>query len=74
MTRAPSSRAIWIAALPTPLEPPMTSTSSPARSRARPTSMCQAVRNTSGVAAAADHSRLSGNGRQLTAGTDTFSA
>src|SRR6185436_11092313 len=38
MTRAPWSRAIWIAALPTPLPAPITSTSSPARTCARVTS------------------------------------
>ena len=74
ITRAPHRRAIWIAALPTPLPPPITSTSSPGWRRARPTSMCQAVRNTSGTAAASSHFRFSGNGRQFTAGTATFSA
>src|SRR5439155_4826 len=53
MTRAPSKRAIWIAALPTPLPAPITSTSSPGASFARPTSMCHAVRTPSGMAAAA---------------------
>ena len=52
MTRAPSSRATWIAACPTPLAPASTSTVSPGRTFARVTSMCQAVRNVSGNAAA----------------------
>jgi hypothetical protein len=74
MTRAPCSRAIWTAALPTPLPAPITSTSSPGRTRARVTSMCHAVRNTSGTAAACSHGRFSGYGRQFTAGTHTASA
>jgi hypothetical protein len=44
--------AIWIAAWPTPLPAASTSTSSPRFSRARVISMCQAVRNVSGNAAA----------------------
>ena len=74
MTRAPWSRAICTAALPTPLPAPITSTSSPGRTRARVTSMCHAVVNTSGTAAASSHVRFSGNDRQFAAGTVTSSA
>ena len=74
MTRAPCSRASWIAAWPTPLVPAITSTVSPVRTRARVTSMCQAVRKVSGNAAASRKPTWSGIGTTLAAGTTTSSA
>ena len=52
--------ATWIAALPTPLPAPITRQISPSASFARSTSMCHAVRNTSGIAAASCQSRSMG--------------
>ncbi len=53
--------AIWIAAEPTPLDAASTSTSSPGCMRARVISMCQAVRNTRGAAAASFVRQVVGN-------------
>jgi len=67
ITRAPSSRAIWTAALPTPLPAPITSTSLARRTGGGgATSMCHAVRNTRGTRRACSHARFSGYGMQLT--------
>ena len=74
MTRAPWSFAIWMAAVPTPLPAAHTSTSSPMRTRARVTSIRQAVRNTSGNAAASSKARCPGSGIRLATGTRTSSA
>ena len=74
MTRAPCRRAIWTAALPTPLPAACTRTSSPRRTPARATSMCQAVRKTRGNAAPSSNDSDAGSGRTLAAGSATNSA
>ncbi len=74
MTRAPRNFAIWMAALPTPLPAPRTSTSSPGCNSARVTSMCQAVWKTSGIAAASTNESSPGQGRQFASGQRTYSA
>ena len=73
ITRAPQSFAIWIAAVPTPEPPAITSTVSPCWIAARSTSICQAVRNTVGIAASCASSRATrarGAGTRLAAGHD----
>ena len=52
ITRAPASRAHWIAAEPTPLPAALTSTSSPCRTRALRTTSSQAVAKATWAAAA----------------------
>jgi len=74
ITRAPSRTAIWMAAWPTPLPAASTSTSSSRWTCARPTSMCQAVRNVNGNAAASMNEIASGIGTMFCAGTETSSA
>ena len=74
MTRAPTSRAIWIAALPMPLPAACTSTVWPGLSSALTSSACHDVRNASGSAAPASKLTDSCNGRQLAASTFTRSA
>ena len=77
ITRAPQSLAIWIAAVPTPEPPAMTSTVSPCWIAARSTSICQAVMNTVGIAASwasSSGTRARGAGTRLAAGTTTYSA
>ena len=59
-TRAPSTRAIWTAAVPTPPLAPFTSTVSPATRPACRTRASNAVRKTSGTAAAWASSSESG--------------
>ena len=51
-TRAPSSRASWIAIVPMPLEPPWTSSTSPGRRPAAMKTLAHTVQVTSGSAAA----------------------
>ena len=72
MTRAPSAFASWTAAVPTPLPAAHTRTSSPARTRARVTSIRQAVRKTRGKAAASSKPNPSGSGITLAAGQRTL--
>ena len=69
-TRASRSlRAIWIAAMPTPLVPPCTSRVSPWSRRPSQTMLFQAVKNASGKAAASTKSKPVGIGMHCTAGT-----
>ncbi len=74
ITRAPVNLAIWMAALPTPLPAPRIKTSSPGLSPARVTSMCHAVRKTSGTAAASSKLKFFGIGSAFASGARTYSA
>ena len=65
---------VFSAAAPTPEPAACTSTSSPGRTAARTTSMCHAVRNVSGTAAASGKDSRAGFGRQQAAGTTACSA
>src|SRR3989442_5015788 len=67
ITVARHSFAIWIAALPTPLPAAWTSTVSPGFSAQRATSMCHAVRDASGHAAASSKLIDAGFGMRVTA-------
>lgn len=68
MTLAPARRAIWTAALPTPLPAAVTSTVSPAHRAARSMSMCHAVENATWVAAASSKPSPTGSGSRLPTG------
>ena len=73
MTRAPNSRAIWMAATPTPEPPPCTSTVWPGVTCALRTTICQAVMNGRIDDAASAQPRLAGYGATLIRGTTTYS-
>ncbi|MCY1223401.1 hypothetical protein D9M72_355260 [compost metagenome] len=72
--RAPISEAIWIAAIATPPEAPLTSTDSPATRRPLVTSASCAVIKTLGNAAASIHDRPSGTGISANGSATTYSA
>ncbi len=74
MADAPSSRATWIAAVPTPLAAACTSIVSPGASGASRRSERKAVRKTSGTAAARAGSSESGTRISCPAGTAVRSA
>ena len=74
-TRASRSvRAIWIAAMPTPLVPPCTSRVSPWARRPSQIMLFQTVKNASGKAAASTKPTPFGTGMHCTAGTQQNSA
>jgi hypothetical protein len=74
MTRAPWALASWIAVTPMPLEPPCTSSVSPAASRAIWNTFCQTVKKVSGRLAASIIDSPCGRGRHWPAGATQNSA
>ncbi len=68
-TRAPNSRATWIAATETPEAAAWTSTFIPGSTRALWTIICQAVRNVRPNAAPLSRSSASASGQTLVAGS-----
>ena len=72
--RAPSSRAIWIEAVPTPDDPAVTMSVSPARSWALVTMASWLVMNTFGTAAASWKDQSSGTGTRKRASIVAYSA
>ena len=74
MTRAPTRRAIWIAALPTPLPAAWTNTVWPGESPARAMSACHEVSIAIGSAAPVSNEIASGSDRMFAAGAFTSSA
>ena len=73
-TRAPASRPICTAAVPTPPDAPTISRSSPAARRATVISPRQAVVKHTGAAAACSKDTLSGMRNTFAAGTTVYSA
>jgi len=73
-TGEPSACASWIAAVPMPLDPPCTSSDSPAFRRPRSKTFAQTVKKVSGMAAACTKSMPAGTGRHCGAGATQYSA